>query len=107
MIIQNPENVLIICFGLAAILGHIFTVFLNFKGGKGVATSAGVLIDWRVFLLTAKNSGGQTRGSSPEKSQARQCLLERRQDRVAPRNQHRARGGRQRRLGRPSLSPGR
>ena len=44
MIVQNPENILIICFGLAAILGHIFTVFLNFKGGKGVATSAGVLI---------------------------------------------------------------
>ena len=44
LIIQNPENILIICFGLAAILGHIFTVFLNFKGGKGVATFAGVLI---------------------------------------------------------------
>ena len=44
MIIQNPDNILIICLGLSAILGHIFTVFLNFKGGKGVATSAGVLI---------------------------------------------------------------
>jgi len=44
LIIQDPENILIICFGLAAILGHIFTVFLNFKGGKGVATFAGVLI---------------------------------------------------------------
>ncbi len=44
LIIQNPENILIICLGLAAILGHIFTVFLNFKGGKGVATFAGVLI---------------------------------------------------------------
>lgn len=30
--------------GLAAVLGHIFTVFAGFKGGKGVATTAGVLL---------------------------------------------------------------
>lgn len=30
--------------GLAAILGHTFTPWLKFKGGKGVATGAGVLI---------------------------------------------------------------
>ena len=27
-----------------AVLGHIFTVFLSFKGGRGVATSAGVFL---------------------------------------------------------------
>lgn len=31
-------------FGIACILGHSYTVFLRFKGGKGVATSLGVLI---------------------------------------------------------------
>lgn len=30
--------------GTAAVFGHIFPVFLKFKGGKGVATSLGVLL---------------------------------------------------------------
>src|SRR3954469_6709836 len=28
--------------GFAAIIGHMFSIFLGFKGGKGVATSTGV-----------------------------------------------------------------
>lgn len=34
----------IIVIGLIAILGHSFSCFLNFKGGKGVATSLGVFL---------------------------------------------------------------
>jgi glycerol-3-phosphate acyltransferase PlsY len=30
--------------GVAAILGHVFSVFVGFRGGKGVATAAGVML---------------------------------------------------------------
>src|SRR3982751_6258121 len=30
--------------GIAAILGHVFSIFVGFKGGKGVATAAGVML---------------------------------------------------------------
>jgi glycerol-3-phosphate acyltransferase PlsY len=33
----------VVCAGFAAILGHNFSPFLRFKGGKGVSTSLGVL----------------------------------------------------------------
>ena len=39
--------------GVAVILGHTFPVFFKFKGGKGVATSLGVLImsNWQIGLI--------------------------------------------------------
>jgi glycerol-3-phosphate acyltransferase PlsY len=40
--VAEPEA-LRITAGLAAILGHNFTCWLRFRGGKGIATSAGVL----------------------------------------------------------------
>lgn len=36
--------------GLAAFLGHLFPVFFGFKGGKGVATAAGVIIGFNPWL---------------------------------------------------------
>ena len=39
--------------GIAVILGHTFPIFFKFKGGKGVATSLGVLImsNWQIGLI--------------------------------------------------------
>ena len=38
-------------FGLLAVLGHTFPIFAVFKGGKAVATSAGVLLGFSPILL--------------------------------------------------------
>lgn len=46
--------------GVAAILGHSFSIFLRFRGGKGVATSAGVflgLVTWPTLLAVAIFAG--------------------------------------------------
>jgi len=48
----NPE--LVALAGLFALLGHLFPVWLKFKGGKGVATTVGVItaLLWPLGILT-------------------------------------------------------
>lgn len=40
--------------GLACEIGHIYPIFFNFKGGKGVLTSSAIIlmIDYRIFLIS-------------------------------------------------------
>ncbi len=40
-------------FGILAVVGHIFPVFENFKGGKGIATLFGMLIGIHYVLAVA------------------------------------------------------
>ena len=56
MFIAKPDSVftfwLWLAVGCAAILGHIFPIYLKFKGGKGVATSFGVALGlWPYYTI--------------------------------------------------------
>jgi glycerol-3-phosphate acyltransferase PlsY len=72
MKLHPGRSLLLIGLGAAAIVGHNWTPFLGFKGGKGVATSAGVFsallplpmaVTAGVFLLAMKVSGHISVGS--------------------------------------------
>ncbi|MFP4187505.1 MAG: glycerol-3-phosphate 1-O-acyltransferase PlsY [Acholeplasmataceae bacterium] len=39
----------LVLYGLAAVVGHVFPIYIGFKGGKAVATSAGVVIALEPF----------------------------------------------------------
>ena len=67
----GPAWVPVVC-GIAAVLGHVFSPYVRFKGGKGVATAAGmfialaplaVLIAFPVWALVVWLSGYVSLGS--------------------------------------------
>lgn len=65
-------TVLKIIAGISAVLGHTFSIFVNFKGGKGINTALGMLISLApvdvgisvgFFILTVLSSGYISLGS--------------------------------------------
>lgn len=53
-IIPNVDKALLVQIaGIFVIIGHTFPVFFKFKGGKGIATSLGILlmINWQIGLI--------------------------------------------------------
>lgn len=52
--IKNVDRALLIQIaGIMVVIGHTFPIFFEFKGGKGVATSLGVLLmtNWQIGLI--------------------------------------------------------
>ncbi|WP_334332510.1 MULTISPECIES: glycerol-3-phosphate 1-O-acyltransferase PlsY [unclassified Companilactobacillus] len=41
----------VLFIGIFAVIGHCFSIFLKFKGGKAVATSAGILLAYNPLLF--------------------------------------------------------
>ena len=53
-IFQSEDKALLVQIaGVAVVLGHTFPIFFQFKGGKGVATSLGILLmsNWQIGLI--------------------------------------------------------
>jgi len=53
-IIKNLDKALLVQLAaIAVVLGHTFPIFFGFKGGKGVATSLGILlmVNWKIGLI--------------------------------------------------------
>jgi glycerol-3-phosphate acyltransferase PlsY len=48
--LQADNSLLVVAVALAVFLGHLFPIFLRFKGGKGVATALGVLLALNLWL---------------------------------------------------------
>lgn len=53
MIFPSEDILIGLYSGIGAILGHSYPLFFRFKGGKGIATTAGTLIavDFRIFII--------------------------------------------------------
>ena len=50
---DTNKALLVLIAGVAVVIGHTFPIFFGFKGGKGVATSLGILLmtNWQLGLI--------------------------------------------------------
>ena len=50
---DSDKSLLVQIAGISVIIGHTFPIFFEFKGGKGIATSLGVLliVNWQIGLI--------------------------------------------------------
>ncbi len=80
---DNQELYIGLC-GLTAVLGHMFSIYLGFKGGKGVATALGVFLffsPWSiaialvVFVVVVGISGFVSAGSLAASALIPFCIL--------------------------------
>ena len=53
LIKEADKGLLVQIAGIAVVIGHTFPIFFGFKGGKGVATSLGILLmtNWQIGLI--------------------------------------------------------
>ena len=53
LIKEADKGLLVQLAGIAVVIGHTFPIFFGFKGGKGVATSLGILLmtNWQIGLI--------------------------------------------------------
>ena len=49
----HPETIYLLCLytGAGAVLGHNFPFYMNFKGGKGIAATAGLILSFHPYFI--------------------------------------------------------
>lgn len=50
---SHPETLYLLCLyaGMGAILGHNYPFYMNFKGGKGIAATAGMILSFHPYFI--------------------------------------------------------